>query len=102
MNSYPGFSLSLCMNNKIILESLASDLKRVALGIHRGSFSMAERFSDEALKRKQEVNMQLNAGYITRLLNQLETLLSSSDSMQKAENALMYSTLLQNYAQKLA
>ncbi len=90
------------MNNKIILESLASDLKRVALGIHRGSFSMAERFSDEALKRKQEVNMQLNAGYITRLLNQLETLLSSSDSMQKAENALMYSTLLQNYAQKLA
>ena len=32
------------MNNKFILESLASDLKRVALGLHRGSDAMALRF----------------------------------------------------------
>lgn len=39
------------MENKYILESLASDLKRVALGMHRGSNQMAKKFLDEALKR---------------------------------------------------
>ncbi len=80
------------MNNKFILESLASDLKRVALGMHRGSNTMALRFLDEALKRKDEVEIKIVAPYIKKLLARL-------DKDIDAENALMFSTLIQNYTQ---
>lgn len=72
------------------MESLASDLKRVALGLHRGSNTVAERFLDEALKRKEEVEMEIVAPYIKKLLMNL-------DKDIDAEQALMYSTLIQNY-----
>lgn len=81
------------MNNKFILESLASDLKRVALGMNRGSSVMAKRFLDEALKRKDEVDTKLIAPYINQILIKL-------DKNIDAENALMFSTLIQNYTQK--
>lgn len=81
-----------CMKNKFILESLASDLKRVALGKHRGSAKMAERFMTEALKRKQEVDESEIDSYIKKILSKVS---SSLD----AEEALMYSTLIQNYTQ---
>lgn len=80
------------MNNKYILESLASDLKRVALGLHRGSNTMAARFLDEALKRRDEVKVEEIAPYLKTLLNRLN---SETDS----DEALMYSTLIQNYTQ---
>lgn len=80
------------MNNKIILESMASDLKRVALGLHRGSNEMAQRFLDEALKRKSEVDLKTVAPYMQKLLNKLDASIDSDD-------ALMYSTLIQNYTQ---
>lgn len=80
------------MDNKFILESLASDLKRVALGLHRGSDAMAQRFLDEALKRKDEVEIEEVAPYIKNIL-------SSLNKNIDAENALMFSTLLQNYTQ---
>ena len=82
------------MTNKIILESLASDLKRVALGLHRGSNNMAERFLEEALKRKSEVNTSDTAPYINTLLMKIDKNIDSED-------ALMYSTLIQNYTQKV-
>ena len=81
------------MKNKFILESLASDLKRVAIGKQRGSNIMADRFLQEALKRKNEVEMKTVATYIKKLLNNLNRDTS-------AEDALMYSTLIQNYAQQ--
>lgn len=80
------------MNNKYILESLASDLKRVALGLNRGSDKMAQRFLDEAIKRKAEVKMKMVAPYIKKIIDQL-------DKNINAENALMFSTLIQNYTQ---
>ena len=80
------------MNNKFILESLASDLKRVALGLHRGSNTMAQRFLVEALKRKDEVEVKKVAPYIKKLLDSLNKNID-------AEDALMYSTLIQNYTQ---
>jgi hemerythrin-like domain-containing protein len=82
------------MKNKYILESLASDLKRVALGLHRGSNKMAARFLEESLKRKEELNINEVAPYIRKLLDHL-------DKKLDAEDALMYSTLVQNYSQKL-
>lgn len=78
------------MKNKFILESLASDLKRVALGLHRRSNAMAERFLEEALKRKNEVEVKEVKPYIIKILNHLNKDISSDD-------ALMYSTLIQNY-----
>lgn len=80
-------------NNKFILESLASDLKRVALGKYRGSNAMADRFLKEALKRKEEVQPGKVAPYINELLRKLNNKIDSDD-------ALMYSTLIQNYTQK--
>ncbi len=83
------------MNNKYILESLASDLKRVALGLHRGSNKMAKRFLNEALKRKNEVVLNKVAPYVQKLLSKINKNLDSED-------ALMLSTLIQNYAQQSA
>lgn len=87
------------MNNKIALESLVMDLKRVSLGYHRGSLGMAKRFSEEALKRKQEINMSEVKPYIKTLLIKLEAILSDKDNDKIAEDSLMVSTLLQNYTQ---
>lgn len=80
------------MNNKFILESMASDLKRVAMGLHRGSDKMAQRFLEEALKRRDEVEIKIVKPYIRKLLTRL-------DKDIDAENALMFSTLVQNYTQ---
>lgn len=80
------------MKNKFILESLASDLKRVALGLQRGSGVMAGRFLDEALKRRDEVEIKIVQPYMRKLLTRL-------DKNIDAENALMFSTLIQNYTQ---
>ena len=85
-----------------MFESLASDLKRVCLGLHRGSIGMANTFKKEALKRKQEVDLTEAKPYITKLLTRMEKDLSQDDNQKMAEDALMYSTLFQNYSQKLA
>ena len=82
------------MNNKIALESLAMDLKRVALGYHRGSTSMAERFYQEALQRIAEVDPLQVKAYMRKILAQAQHL-----GPHAAEEALLYSTLIQNYTQ---
>ena len=78
---------------KVIIEALAMDLKRVALGLHRGSFQMANRFKEEALKRQEELETQATNDYLKKLLER-------SRGTLNAEDALMYSTLFQNYALK--
>ena len=80
------------MENKYILESLASDLKRVALGLHRGSNIMAKKFLIEALKRRNEIEIEKVSLYIKNILDQLDQDIDS-------EKALMFSTLIQNYTQ---
>lgn len=80
------------MENKYILQSLASDLKRVALGLHRGSNTMANRFLNEALRRKSEVKFEIIAPYMQKLFSRIHKNIDS-------ENALMLSTLIQNYTQ---
>jgi len=84
------------MKNKIILSALSMDLKRVALGLHRKSYGMAERFFGEAMKRKDEVNSHELLPYMQTILNNIGTL-ADKDNIEKAENALMYSTRIQNY-----
>lgn len=86
------------MNNKIALASLAMDLKRVALAYHRSSEKVAERFFQEALKRKNEVDISKTKPYIAILLKNFEKIKLEKNWEKKAEDALMYSTLFQNAA----
>lgn len=83
-------------NQKIIIESLAMDLKRVALGLHRKSYTMANRFKQEALKREEELKNQKPDEYLKKLLERSRRVLEN-DNDQTAEDALMYSTLFQNF-----
>lgn len=86
------------MNNKVILESLAMDLKRVALGYYRGSEIMAKRFAEEAKGRKEELrNVDLKP-YLRNLLSRMDDILKQNDHKKLAEDCLMYSTLFQNAA----
>jgi hypothetical protein len=87
------------MNNKIILESLSMDLLRVAKGFHRGSYKMAERFLEEALIRKYEIEENDLKPYFKNTLVKMEKSLNGLDIKKKAEDALMYSTLVRNYSQ---
>ncbi len=89
------------MNKKIIIESLAMDLKRVAVGLNRGSLGMALRFKQEALKRSQELENEDLEPYLVKILSKTKLILSS-ESERVAEDALMYSTLFQNFAQKIS
>ncbi len=88
------------MHNKILLASLAMDLKRVALGYNRGSVTMAKRFSEEALRRKKEIYDKDLKPYMQKLLISLPLVLEEGNKEKLAENAQMYSTLIQNYALK--
>lgn len=87
------------MNQKIIIESLAMDLKRVALGLHRGSFVMANRFKQEALIRTTELENQKMSKYLSKLVRKTKESLSQNTE-KTAEDALMYSTLFQNFVLK--
>jgi hypothetical protein len=87
------------MNNKIALESLVMDLKRVAIGYHRNSLNMANRFYEEALKRKSEIDTTTLRPYILRFIKRIDVL-TNQEQDAVADEALLISTLLQNYTQK--
>jgi hypothetical protein len=101
MISYPDIFLKKFMNiNKIAIESLSMDLQRAAIGYHRGSISMAKRFSEEALKRIYEIQLNEIKPYFVKILNKIKKYLLSNPNEKTAEDALMYSILCRNYAQK--
>ena len=77
------------------------DLKRVAVGLNRGSLGMASRFKQEALKRSQELENEDLEPYLVKILSKTKLVLSS-ESERVAEDALMYSTLFQNFARKIS
>lgn len=87
------------LTQKIIIESLAMDLKRVALGLHKGSITMANRFKEEAFKRAAELETQNPNDYIKKLLLYMKKMIQGT-SDRVAEDALMLSTLFQNFALK--
>lgn len=87
------------MNQKIIIESLSMDLLRAALGLHKGSLLMAERFEQEALKRSEELEpLFQNNQYIKTLILKTKKSLNSK-SPEQAEELLMYSILFRNLVQ---
>lgn len=87
------------MSQKIIIESLSMDLLRVALGLHRGSTQMAERFKNEAIKRQNELESQEVKPYLKKLLKSSKDVLKNANE-KTAEDILMYSILFQNAARK--
>jgi len=86
------------MNEKIIISSLAMDLKRVALGLYHKSPS-AEVFKKEAFKRGEELENFVKDTKAQKLWQKTKVVLKSN-SDRTAEDALMYSTLFQNFVTK--
>ncbi|MBI3984439.1 MAG: hypothetical protein HY344_00645 [Candidatus Levybacteria bacterium] len=85
------------MKNKAILGALSMDLKRVALGYHRGSNLMAERFFEEALKRRDEIDLTDLKPYLLKCLKKIENIKNQQND-KAADDALLYSTIFQNAA----
>lgn len=83
---------------RVILGSLALDLRRVAQSYYRGSEGVARTFVKEALTRKAELKLQNVKPYIRKLVAQMPNMLSQKDHKRIAEDALMYSVLFQNAA----
>ena len=80
--------------NKAILGALALDLKRVALGYQRGSNIAAQRFFEEALKRREELDNKTLKPYLNKFLSEIDKLKNQKN--RTAEDALMYSTIFLN------
>ena len=81
------------MNDQsVALSSLAMDLKRAAMAFWRGSEGAAQRFLDESLERKKEIDFKKVDPYISNLLKNIDS--------KDAEDLLMYSILIQNYVRK--
>jgi transcription initiation factor IIE alpha subunit len=87
------------MNKTFIsLSSISMDLERVAMGYQRGSVAMGNRFLEEALARRSEINKNQVRPYIKKLMDGLDGIIKEKDIQKKAEDALMYSILFQNAA----
>ncbi len=80
-------------SQKEILQSLSMDLLRAALGRHRGSHDMADRFVLEAERRVSELDKNFQPDLISKITTTL-----SQKSERQAEDLLMYSTLIRNRA----
>jgi len=88
------------MTNKQIFGDLSLDLKRVAIGYNRGSIRMAERFFEEALKRRDEIDRKKIKPYLVRFILEMDSI-KRENTEKAAEDALMYSTIFQNASQAL-
>lgn len=80
------------------LAALSMDLKRVALASYNHSERVADRFIQESLVKKNEIDPALQRPHVRRLLADLEAMLSQKNTLKLAEDALLYSTLFQNAA----
>ena len=83
---------------KLLLAELSMDLKRVALASYNHSDKVAGRFIIESLHKKKNIDITVLRPHIRRLLTNLDEVLSQRDPVKLAEDALLYSTLLQNAA----
>lgn len=86
------------MNNFISLSSLAMDLKRVAMGYHKNSIAVADRFLQEAVKRDGDIDPNNLKPYLSKLLGEVRAIDKIEDNQIKAEKALLLSILFQNAA----
>lgn len=85
-------------STKNSLASLAMDLNRVAIGINRGSETMAKRFFQEALARKSEIDTKGIPIYIRKIMKELDE--NKNLNNEFAEEILVYSILIENFVIK--
>jgi hypothetical protein len=89
------------MNNKMIIGALAEDVYRVAVGLHSGAAKMADMFMKQALLQKEQIDSDTVKPYIEKTLKSLPIVFEKKNIEEKAEDALMLSAILRNYAQTL-
>jgi len=86
------------MTNNMHIAAMSQDLYRVGIGYHQGSVRMAKIFSEQVLVRIGEIKSESLKPYMRKILLVLPSILEEKDQTIVAENSLMYSVLLQNYA----
>jgi hypothetical protein len=84
--------------DKLNLLSLSMDLKRICSGIQRKSYGMADEFARQA---KRWLRVKTDMYHTQEILKEVKQILDRPNSLQKAEDCLMYSILLQNRAMKM-
>ncbi len=84
------------MDARTILLSLSLDLKRITTAIQRKS-SAAVKFNEEADEWLKKA-YALNRKSLTPILERIEDTLNKENDLEKAEDCLMYSFLIQNRA----
>lgn len=84
--------------SRVALSSIAMDLKRVALGYDRGSIKMADKFLEEAIIKKKNIDSSQVEPYLVKILQKIDKLKAMKGSRPIADNALLYSILIQNAA----
>lgn len=88
----------LSFENKQAILALSSDLTRITQSIQKGSYDVADKFSQSALNWLGQIKKTQVENYIKDILKTLETqTLKRKNSLIKADHALTYSTILQNY-----
>ncbi|HUD20685.1 MAG TPA: hypothetical protein VMQ44_01290 [Candidatus Saccharimonadales bacterium] len=88
----------MSQETKLNLLSAVMDLKRVATGYQNGSPKMAERFKDEAINRLSKTAITELKPYIRNIIHNLPDELNLGEDSARAETALTYSVIIQNYA----
>ena len=83
---------------RLTILSAALDLKRVTTGYQSGAIKMSDTFSKEAIKWLSDIRDTNLPPYIIKILSTLPDKLSTPDKEARAEIALTYSIILQNYA----
>lgn len=86
------------MNNNALLQAIALDLKRIAIGYHSGSTKMADRFLEEVGKRKVLLDYSSLQPTVKKLVINLDQLAKEKNIQKRADDALMYSTLFISYS----
>ncbi len=87
------------MNNKILLESMALDLKRIALGAKGNSQKMTDRFIEEVMKRERLLMKDTIPSSLEVVIENMKKKLISSKHL--ADDALMFSTILLSYSKQI-
>ena len=85
------------MNTNQLIASIAVDLKRVANAYHTNSITTGNRFIREIIETKKQINKSELDSYMKKTLEKLYKALTSTKHEEVAEDALMYSMILQNY-----
>lgn len=83
---------------KLAILSAALDLKRVTTGYQNGSEKMSNRFAEEAIRYLKEIRQNQVKPYIFDIAKTLPAKLVAKNNDERAETALTYSLILQNYA----